>query len=536
MTTLRIRGIALALLLAAPPRLLAFAEDVCPAAGGGWQACDLQPCADDLAADGNFACEAIAMATRVAIQVTARTGGGRRSTAHLDATYYLAQAVGFSPRQAYQIAIHDQAADLLQYEPLDEQAQPMVSAEDCDSAQPPPACELRPRSFSGIDRNNLSGGGVNFHFMVPQIAYGAPPLPMNGLAPDLADPYSEHFLVHVRRWAFGQSPLLCVGGLTVASAVGDYATGDRCYAGTRTPPQYLAEFPFVTETEPLSGAAWIAPLGEQLLRIEDPAVPAHALADYVGAEVAPLAALGLYLHALADRISHHLCVTHSFAEGPRPANAPDLVEIPAGFALYTAITRLSDPQYLLQQVLLAPTVVNPDFFLKFDPAQCDQPAHAVRHSFEAGHAQETLAPEHQTLLPGLAYVYDELLAYARQRGLARTDAGKSEFRERVLAGLVAAISTPEASSRLAALTAFGTQQGFLPLPGYGGLDYAQWSARAGALGLPPAAAPANPPAAGVVITGGGSSGGGAMPTALLALALVLLLQRRYRLAQSFRPC
>ncbi|MEC9364607.1 MAG: hypothetical protein VYC42_15425 [Pseudomonadota bacterium] len=521
-----IRGVLLSvnlgaalLLVAYSPSTPGFAEDVCPNAAGGWGNCPIQPCPQDLAESGNLLCETIAMATTiVSQQLTNVVGPGRRSTLHMDATYYMAQAAGFTPRQAYQIAAYDQIPDWPDYELLDEYGNLLVSRDDCESedSSGDAICELVPKAITGFDRNNFAGAGLNYHFMAPQLAYGAPPLPMDGLHPDFSDPYSEHFLAHVRRWAFGDSEQLCAGGITTRSARGDYATGDACYRGERESPAYLGQIPFITEISPLTNANWLTPLGEQLVSI-DPPVPASALAGFVGADVAPLARLGIYAHAVADRVSHHLCVTASYLEGPRPVDAGSIVTLPLGYAVFLALTSLTDPQYLLEQLLVAPVVSNPDFLLKFSDEQCDQLAHAMRHTFEAGHEQDSLHEEHQTLRPGLAAVYDELVAYAQRHGFARTQS--SEFRAQMLDGLTAAITTPAAQARIDALTAFAEAMGLVPLPGYGGLDYAAWSAKAGALEMTPA---------------DGSSGGGALSmralAALLGLALLaaVLRQRRAR--------
>lgn len=498
--------------------LSAFAEDICANLASGIDNCPTQPCSQALAESGNIACETIAFLTTFVSQVQSTVfGTGRRSSLHMDATYYMAQAAGFTPRQAYQIAAYDQIPDWQNFELLDENGNALVARADCEDEEPTAGaiCELVPKALKGFDRNNFSGGGLNYHFMAPQTAHAAPIMPMDGLHPDLADPYSEQFLVHVRRWAFGESSLLCVGGLTTPSARGDHATGETCFNGEREMPSYLGRIPFITETSPLTNLNWETRLHEQLVSI-DPPVPASKLPELVGQDVAPLAALGVYVHAVADRISHHLCITASRMAGPRPADAPPIVTLPLAYDVYMLLINLSDPQYLLQQILAAPIVSNPDFQLVFDDAQCDQLAHASRHTFEAGHEQESLQPEHQTVRPGLDAVYGELLAYAQQRGFAPAQAASADYRARLIDGLTATISTPDASDRLAALTAFARDMDFLPLPGYGGLDYAAWSEQAGALGMKP------------IDTGtddGGRFGGAWSPAALLALVGFGLLRR-----------
>lgn len=512
------RRIAAVTLLALSSEAMGFAEDICPQVGGGWAQCSLQLCPQQMAESGNLVCETIAMATLIVVNREEMLAGpGRRSTLHMDATYYMAQAVGMTPRQAFRIASYDQAIDLPQPEWRDESGSLLVSGDDCEVESPPEICELRPLPLTALDRNNFGGGGVNFHFMAPQSSYGAPPLAVDGFKPDLSDPFGEPFLAHLRRWAFGESDLLCVGGYTSRGPRGDYATGDRCYQDTREPAQYLGEIPFVSELGVLGSVAWTADLGEQLLRI-DPPLPANAVEDYLGADVAPFAKLGVYLHALADRVSHQLCTTHSRQEGPRPTDAPDIVTSPLGYPGFLLLTQATNPTYLLSQLLTAPVVTNPDFHLQFDSVECDQPSHAARHNFERGHDQSTLLPEHRTLQPGLDLTYGELLSFARAHGVARQGADVTAYRDEVVDGLVAAISKPAPAERLVALNRFAEARGFAPLPGYDGLDYAAWSARAGVLKLPSSSR--NDEAA----FGGAFSVG--WPLAALALLHALRLARR----------
>jgi hypothetical protein len=524
-TTSRLAWLCGGLLALAPAaEVRAFAEDICPGGAGGWTDCSLQLCPPDMAEEGNLACEAIGMGTLVVVnREEAATGSGRRSTLHMDATYYLAQAVGLSPRQAFVIASYDQAADVVQSDWRDQQAQALVTEQDCLIEPPPAICELRTRAISAIDRNNFRGGGVNFHFMAPQVAYGAPPPPLDGMAPNLGDPYGEHFLVHLRRWAFGETRLLCVGGLTTRSARGDYATGAECYHSDREPSVLLGQIPFVSEMEPEgtpleSQVAWLSEFGEQLLNLE-PAAPASAIDTYLGAEAAPLARMGIYLHALADRISHQLCNTHSVLEGPRPADAPDILTVPLAYDIFLFLQNAGDPAYLLQQMLLAPVLSNPEFHLLFDVKQCDQPSHAARHDFERGHDQEALQPPHRTLRPGLGYVYDELLAYARQHGVARPEAADADYRARVVEGLVEAISVAGPVPRLQAFCDFAQGLNLIRLPGYCTLDYAAWSKQAGPLALPDLDLGGD---------GRGSRSGGALSPVLLLFLLSLAgLRSRY---------
>ncbi len=457
-----------------------FAEDACPGRQGGWNNCPTQLCPQSLAETGNLVCETLSMATNIVGQQAG--GTGRRSTLHMDATYYMAQAVGFTPRQAFQIAIYDQAADLGAVDFYDENGRALITQAECDGVpEAPESCQLLAKPMSGIDRNNFAGGGVNFHFMAPQVGFGQPIPELDGFSPDLSNPLDEHFLVHVRRWAFGDSPLLCVGGITNQSEQGDYASGASCFTGATG--AYLGEIPFVAETAPLTTVSWVSPMGEQLININNPTIAAHELPEYVGEDVAPLVKLGVYVHAVADRVSHQLCVRSSYLEGPRPEDAPTIFTLPIPYDVWVLLQYNSDPEYLIEQMLASPIATNPDFLLKFDDNECDQPSHANRHTFEVGYAQDTLQPDHQTLEPGLRVVYQELLAYAKRNGFARPVAANTEYRESILKALVSIMEDAEAQGRLDGMTALAAAQDWLPLPGFGGLSFESWDTRAGELKL-----------------------------------------------------
>jgi hypothetical protein len=457
-------AVVVAALLASlrPGTSYAFAEDVCPASGGGWAQCSLQACTPGSEA---LPCETIAMLTTAVAQFARRGTGGARSTVHFDATYYLAQAVGFSPRDAYFVAAYDQATDTGSYVHRGEDG--VLAGE----------ATLDTQTIGGMDRNNFSGGGVFFHFMAPREGVTT----ADGLAPHLDAVDEEPLLHHVRRWAYGQGPL-CVGGLTQIGASGDVASGASCYvSSTRPESEALGRIPFVTELGFLGYADWISPLGEQGV-VTDPAsgeiAPASAAGAYVGPEIEPLLRLGVYVHALQDRISHHRCNLASQLEGPRAADAGSILTNPLIGPGYEFLQSL-DPAELLAIFTEPQLFEDPDFFFEFDTAECDQLAHANRHTWETGVEQDSLSPENQTTRAALLATVDELERYAQFHLFAPAVAASSAQKQEWADAMVAALEIVEPGARVAAFSALAQDRVWLPLPLHAGLSYADWDASAG---------------------------------------------------------
>lgn len=466
-----------ALLLSSSPRTHAFSEDACLSEGLGWQQCFMQPCP----AGGEQTCELIAFATLTAMQVGQdRTGTlGARSTLHFDATYYLAQAVGFSARDAYAIAAYDAASDTEQFVYRTQAGALVADPAECGGRKAPAACRFNSQVVHGVWRNNFTGGGLFFHFPAPPTQA----VTLDGMAPVLTDPIGEPFLYHTRRWVYGLGPL-CVGGLTNVTEAGDTASGDQCFVSTVRPDSTLVgRIPFVTEMEYLGSVDWIASLGEQKI-VTDPRtgadMPASHLEQYLGPEVAPLAALGLYMHALQDRISHYRCQDASVGEGPRALDAGSMLLNPIPFTIYNTLQNTPTGLEILAQIEQRTTITsNPDFLFQFDTDECDQLAHAQRHTWETGVDQETVAPESQTARPALLATYDELLQFAQFHLLQDMPPDAAAQREAVVDAVVDALEATTPVARFRALCGFAALRGYLPLPTYCRLPVEVWEAKAG---------------------------------------------------------
>ena len=165
-----------------------------------------------------------------------------------------------------------------------------------------------------------------------------------------------------------------------------------------TPPTYAPDFNALVATD---GA-------------NDPS-PAHA-AD---------ARLGIYLHMLADRISHHVCGDHSVISGP----------------------------------------TDDGFSVDLTDRECAQPIHLLRHAWETGVDYARLTPQDRTTLAMLQSVQQELVAFARARGVLRPGADSPAVQAANTAKIAAALGKPAAPNRVAALNAIGCARGFVPFPG-----------------------------------------------------------------------
>lgn len=401
----------------APATSWAFAEDVCWLTDGtGVVACTPLPAACQPVGNTSAACRSAAIA------ITGQSGQAypeRRSSVHTDATYALAQAVGFSADDAYWIAAYDQATDLGSYSAVD------LTGAQVDSG-------LTTSVIDGLVRTNLASGGVYFHFISPRDKAGVPlGTGVDGLHPDMSDPVEEGFLVHLRAWAMvgtGNARPLCTDGLTVATSSGNLALGLSCFArpGGLASTIYgsiaaiaQATIPFDVPTSlqiVVSGSQGVDPRRSDEF---------DAIIGGTPAQVAD-ARLGVYLHALADRVSHHVCTDTS--------------------------------------ELVGPTGTARSFTAAMTSSDCTQGLHALRHLWETGIEQDLLASADRTLAAALTSVADELSAFAVARGL-RAQPWPAAQRDAFVAALVTAIEEPDAGDRLEAIRALGCAHGQEAFPG-----------------------------------------------------------------------
>ena len=405
----------LALCLHAAPAA-AFSEDLCwPADASGLVACTPLPPACEPAGTVSGAC----LTQAVAVYATVSGYAHARSALHADVSYLLAQAVGFTADDAYWIAAYDQAVDLGRYEPVDRAGATVGGG------------QLATAIIDGFQRTNLADGGVFYHFIAPRAPRVGPPQPVDGLHPNVADAGTEGFLAHLRAWAMegaGNGRPVCTDGLTVDTGQ-DLALGLACFQRLGGQPAQIdgTISVFATQSVPFQAST-----GSQVVvSDQQPGGPVYggSFDSVVGGDPrrSANARLGIYLHALADRISHHVCTDSSVLTGPSG--------IAQGFAV-----DMSHPE-------------------------CTQGTHALRHIWEIGVDPSLLAPEHRTLEAALAAIYDELLAFAADRGVLRPQASDPGYRSRWLAALAADLAIPAAAQRLDALASRACAERWPEFPG-----------------------------------------------------------------------
>lgn len=400
--------VALAVLLATPPgKAAAFAEDICySAAGRPAQTCADLPKVCPLSEPAGPACRIAALAAITAASL--RPGSGR-SLVHSDSTYIMARAVGFSADDAYWIAAYDEATDLGTFTPKGIDGKPVANS-----------AALTTSDIGGLVRTNFGTGGLLFHFVATM--KDQPNQNPDGLHPDPTDARHEVMLTHLRRWAMaapGSAVPLCTGGFTTPSAAGDIATGDACFGGPNPVPirgvlsvEAPTAVPFATSTG---------------LQVISGKVHSDQFDSWVGgAQRSADARAGIYLHVLADRISHHRCT-----------DAASIV-IPAH----------GDGR----------------FREDLDNPECDQGLHALRHIYETGVPFARLDGPDRTTEAALPQIYDELMAFAQSRGVLNPQAQAIKASV-VDEGLIQALQYPDGVARMTAVTAVACRLGFEPFPG-----------------------------------------------------------------------
>lgn len=483
--------VALSLVLL-PTDALAFAEDVCaPKGGGPLQECSPLPTACEPVGTSSSACLAAATTAFVAVK---GNFGAMRSVLHADVTHLLAQAVGFSADDAYWIAAYDEVADYGAFEPFDMQGAAVGGG------------ALKTAKLDGFVRTDVATGGMLFHFIAPRNAGSTTPPTVDGLHPNPRDASTESFLAHVRAWALaggGSSTPSCTAGLTMPSAAGDYATGGSCFAQGGAPAPVRGGISALGPTAiPFSittGPQVIAPGSGGAADVLSPAFDAT-----VGGGAARIAdaRLGLYLHVLADRVSHHVCTDASAISGP------------------------SGPESA--------------FRVDMTNSDCVQGLHALRHMWETGVDFTKVAAKDRTSEAGIGDVFDELAAFAKARGVANATATDATKRAALLASIAAALAKPGADVRVGAIASIACNGALAPFPGApacasgadAGTADASVAADAADAGLD--GATASPAAAaesgGCALDGARVEGAGHASLVATALGLALAWRRRRRRA------
>lgn len=155
---------------------------------------------------------------------------GGRNSVHTDSTYIMAQLIGFSPWQAYQMAIYSEATDQAQYIPFNQNFEQMLTSDqisECNTTWGKPTmpyrCLVMTPYLSGIYKFNSSTGGMLLHLHARYSPDGNKPselsYPITYLSEEEA-PY-EKLLKNLRDWVFDVRYDACAAGITRLNATPD---------------------------------------------------------------------------------------------------------------------------------------------------------------------------------------------------------------------------------------------------------------------------------------------------------------------------
>ncbi len=259
-----------------------------------------------------------------------------RSMIHADATYFIAQALGYRADVAYWIAAYNEVTDYTQYLPIDQcggQASAQNSGASFITAQ-----------YNGFQRTNVNTDGPLDHYIVSfspsgqgNDVHGAGgvqavyPLsyPRPGYPVRIDDTYQKT-LANLRQWGMLRSRdpgLLCVVGLLDS-------TGTTCLSGGNV----SGTVPTLTNPAAPSPIVITAPLGKKVLNLDTTTTPwttvyyeqlgpwlddkARTTGTLWKSKVpipvpVQIARVGHYLHAMQDSASH---ATYCGDEAPSPPN------------------------------------------------------------------------------------------------------------------------------------------------------------------------------------------------------------------------
>jgi len=372
-------------------------------------------------------CKELALNEALTVMFGSSPVNGGRSMVHTDATYYLAQLIGFTPAEAYQIAIYDEAADTGQYNAFDQEGKPLLTAEEIQNCSVNRSankkCLLITPMLSGIAKFNNNSGGMLLHLPA---RYADQPTPPQYYPTDyLATPRLDKYIANLKDWAFGKYPYACVGGVT--------NQWHQCVVSTPFHPAVIHGYiPFLA-TDVAQPVKLNAVLGEQIINEGNkdgttPTIYSSQIAAYVYPHRGEFAKLGIFLHALQDRYSHHRC---------------------------------SDVSYLL------PTSYGYEAF--FNCIDCAQGIHMLSHGWEVGtkqsHANLIQETDH-TIGPALSATYDQLLEYAATHGIPiKRNLNKQD----ILNELLVPLSIEDPVKRLNSMVKLFEAKGLTPLPGHGNI-------------------------------------------------------------------
>lgn len=391
-----------------------------------------------LTLEEEFTCRLEAMSDSLKGLTGTNTIIGGRSLVHSDSTYFMAQMLGFSPWQAYQMMIYSEATDQSEYTAFDRQGRQMLTDEEMKACRAnwgpsmPRHCLLITPEVKGVSKFNFHTGGMFLHLQARFSSDGKPPpkifFPTDYFS-EANVPY-EMLLRNFRAWAFDERPDACAAGIMKPSDTNKTgpAACEQTTAVLHSPMNVFPfgfsklAIPFITELGPL-----IIEEREAKQGVSDHVMANNeSLQAYLAPHNAAYAKMGMFVHALGDRYSHHMCTDASYTY------------------------KTSDTAYLS------------DYASSF----CAQGSHFLWHVWEQGTNQsdENLAIEHQTMRPALEAVYDQLWAYGRHQGWFMNPFLNKQA---MIDDLIQVLQRFDPEERLDAMVALMERKRVLPLPGHG---------------------------------------------------------------------
>ncbi|MBS2027506.1 MAG: hypothetical protein JST54_06320 [Deltaproteobacteria bacterium] len=324
--------VSLALLLVPRPAA-AFFEDLCVSKAGKFETCIEPFSACKVKPSVGSACP-VELQQATALAARPRPG---RSMIHADATYFLAQALGYRADVAYWIAAYDEVTDLTRYAPIDQCG---VQASEKNSGR-----RFITATFNGFQRTNTKTDGPLYHYTLAfspngdgTDVHGASGVqavyPLRFPAPGYPaiDDIYQGTLYNLRQWAMQPTNapgLLCAAGFTEPNGPSHFS-GARCLAGApiRGTVPVLSSFNFGPKIEAQTGPKLLdnanGPVTVDQLEawLRDPKRTQGVLWKDAAAPPVPvqLARIGLYLHTLQDTASH---ATYCGDDAPSPPGGDD---------------------------------------------------------------------------------------------------------------------------------------------------------------------------------------------------------------------
>ncbi len=240
----------------------------------------------------------VTFASKIAIGM-----GQARSSYHYDTVWLFSSLLGMSPEEAAIIAAYSEATDLASYQHYDYQGKPLGK---------------KTASLDGIVRTSLNTFGDYIHFLPwlkTDILIDRVQIPEYKFSKKYTSPFPQYEIVlnHLRSWAFGKRKQLCEYGITKNLKKEDapcLSTQDKSRSDKKDMKVTTAVRIGANSKPVYTDLSW------QRIRLIENCTGRAGLRkcyekNYAVSISGKKEALGIYLHAMADRISHKLCLSEA---------------------------------------------------------------------------------------------------------------------------------------------------------------------------------------------------------------------------------